>query len=121
MYMASAYSASSGMRPWKPFAVRRQETVRTEIDRLGIAHERGVAHEVAHAAVQVSSGRIQVLPIFDADQVGRLHGVEETPVPAGRRSAPEGRVRIFPEILGGEGFEPLVHVVLHPGHRTLAI
>src|ERR1044072_93510 len=86
----------------------------TKVDRVGETHQRRVAHQVANASVSMGRRVVEIFPILDSDEVGKLRRVVQTPVPAGQTTAPsESRVQL-PVLVVRDGLELEIDVVRAP-------
>ena len=94
--------------------IGREEMILTDSCGLRGAHQCGIPHEIPDAAMQVGGCRIEVLAIFDADQIRHLHRIEEAAVPARYRAAAGTGGEQPGKFSRRHGLQPLVDIVLRP-------
>ena len=61
--------------------------MRTVVSRLGKAHQGRITHQVTDPTMKMRGGVIDVLAVFDADEIRNLRRVIQTPIPAGDAAA----------------------------------
>src|SRR5262245_33346965 len=87
----------------------------SKVARIGEPDQGRVSHQIADPAMQMSRGRVNVLPVLDPDQVGHFGRIEQTAIPAGERASATGRGEILLVLLWGQSLQALVHIILVPG------